>query len=196
MRSRQRYFFGRAVSPFQRGYVTEININGTAKVRFPQQGNVISGWLPVIATYTQDNKDWWLPDVGELVTCIVDENFEDGVVLGSSYSTTDTPPSAASRNTRILQFSDGAALQYDRSSHVLTVTLPSGATANVTAPDGITLNGVTIDQNGNLNSPGTVNGATDVMTNGVSLKNHPHSSGSLVAGETVVTGDSGAPIAS
>ncbi|WP_159195555.1 phage baseplate assembly protein V, partial [Escherichia coli] len=69
---------------------------------------------------SQDNKDYWLPDMGEQVEVLLDNNGEDGVVLGAVYSTVDTAP-VASRDKRYVQFSDGAAFEYDRSTHQLTI---------------------------------------------------------------------------
>lgn len=40
---------------------------------------------------------------------------------------------------------------------------------------GIDLNGVVIDDSGNINCPATVTASTDVITNSISLKNHVHS---------------------
>jgi hypothetical protein len=54
---------------------------------------------------------------------------------------------------------------------------------------GINLNGVMIDTNGNINSPATITGATDVVAAGISGKSHLHSD--------VATGgaESGPPVA-
>ena len=58
--------------------------------------------------------------MGEQVEVLLDNNGEDGVVLGAVYSTVDTAP-VASRDKRYVQFSDGAAFEYDRSTHQLTI---------------------------------------------------------------------------
>lgn len=43
------------------------------------------------------------------------------------------------------------------------------------ASGGINLNGVTIDSNGNVNSPATITATTDVVGGGIHLKTHTHS---------------------
>jgi hypothetical protein len=51
----------------------------------------------------------------------------------------------------------------------------STASGNITATaTQISLNGVTIDTSGNLNSPATITGTTDVVGGGKSLKTHKH----------------------
>ena len=64
---------------------------------------------------------------------------------------------------------------------------PTGKTLNLTAPTGITLNGVTIDSSGNVTSPATVTATTDVVGGGKHLKTHTHS------GVTTGSGTSGPP---
>jgi phage baseplate assembly protein V len=168
--------FRQRMEPFQRGFVEEVNVNGTVRVKFPQHQNLVSFWLTVIYGKTQDDKDFWLPDLGEQVACIMDQNLEDGVVLGAVYSSVDVPPAGATVNTYIKSFSDGTVIKYDRASHALTAALGAGGTANVAAPGGMTLNGVTIDTNGNVHSPGTITGDTDVIAAGISGKGHEHTS--------------------
>lgn len=53
----------------------------------------------------------------------------------------------------------------------ITVT---GKTVTETTTGNITLNGVTIDPNGNINSPATITGAVDVVGGGKHLKTHIH----------------------
>lgn len=68
---------------------------------------------------------------------------------------------------------------------------PASQVVNVVAPGGISLNGVTIDTNGNLVSPGTVTGTTEVVQGSggtaIHLSTHKHT------GVTTGAGESGAP---
>ena len=61
-----------------------------------------------------------MPDVGEHVGCLMDANFEDGVIVCSIYSDADQPPTD-DPNVRMVRFRDGAEFAYDRESHTLTV---------------------------------------------------------------------------
>ncbi|HEB1269008.1 TPA: phage baseplate assembly protein V [Escherichia albertii] len=105
----------------QTGIISDIDETSVrVRVTLPECDNLKSNWLAVLQRNSQDNKDYWLPDMGEQVEVLLDDNVEDGVVLGAVYSTVDTAP-VASRDKRYVQFSDGAAFEYDRSTHQLTI---------------------------------------------------------------------------
>ncbi|HEB1133235.1 TPA: phage baseplate assembly protein V [Escherichia albertii] len=105
----------------QTGIISDIDETSVrVRVTLPECDNLKSNWLAVLQRNSQDNKDYWLPDMGEQVEVLLDDNGEDDVVLGAVYSTVDTAP-VASRDKRYVQFSDGAAFEYDRSTHQLTI---------------------------------------------------------------------------
>ena len=105
----------------QTGIISDIDETVVrVRVTLPECDNLRSNWLPVLQRNTQENKDYWLPDIGEQVEVLLDGNGEDGVVLGAVYSTVDTAP-LASRDKRYVHFSDGAAFEYDRKLHQLTI---------------------------------------------------------------------------
>lgn len=91
-----------------------------ARVRLPECDNLRTNWLNVLQCNTQNNKDYWLPDVGEQVEVLLDANGEDGVILGAVYSDVDKPP-FSDKNVRGTKFSDGAEFSYNRASHTLTI---------------------------------------------------------------------------
>ena len=102
------------------GTVNQVDAEkGLVKVQFGDNENLISWWLHVLAGNTQDNKQYHLPDVGEGVACLVDDNCENGVVLGCVYSQVDTPPVQDLNKVHML-FKDGTWLEYDREQHKLT----------------------------------------------------------------------------
>ena len=90
-----------------------------AKVRvvFPDYDEMISWWLPIVFFKTQDDKAYWLPDIGEQVVCLMDLRDEAGAVLGAIYSSADTPP-ANSADIFEIAFKDGARLNYNRATHI------------------------------------------------------------------------------
>lgn len=96
-----------------------------ARVQMPDRDNMISGWLQVLVRSSHGDKDYGLPKVGNQVACIFDANDESGCVLGAVYSDAD-PPTADSETIRRFEFEDGGAIEYDRSSHVLKVTIGDG----------------------------------------------------------------------
>jgi phage baseplate assembly protein V len=75
----------------------------------------------------------------------MDGHDEAGTVLGAIYSSADTPP-VQSPDKYHMSFKDGASVEYDRAAHALAVTLPNGATINLSA------NGasIAIDVSGNI----------------------------------------------
>jgi phage baseplate assembly protein V len=119
--------------------------NARVRVTFPDRDQMTSWWLPVVTPKSQNDKAYWIPDVGEQVVCLMDEHDEDGAVLGSIYSTVDTPP-VSSADKWHLTMKDGATFEYDRSSHALAVSIPSGGTVSISA-NAATLQ---IDASGNI----------------------------------------------
>ena len=88
------------------------------RVTFPDYDEMISWWLPLVFFKTQDDKAYWIPDIGEQVVCLMDLRDEAGAVLGAIYSSADTPP-ANSADKFYLGFRDGAHFEYDRAAHLL-----------------------------------------------------------------------------
>jgi phage baseplate assembly protein V len=145
---------------FRVGLVNAQDVaNCRVRVTFPDRNQMQSWWLPIIRQGTQNDKDYWIPDLGEQVVCLMDEHEEDGAVFGSIFSSADTTPNGATADTRILSPKDGAVFSYNRSTHTLTVSIPSngmlnltvnGGNVNLSAPNGdITL--VTSSHNDSVN---------------------------------------------
>ncbi len=91
---------------------------GRLRVVFTEFDQMLSYWLPVVVPKTQNDKAYWIPDVGEQVVCLMDARDEDGVVLGAIYSQPDSTP-VQSADKFHLGFKDGTTLEYDRAAHVL-----------------------------------------------------------------------------
>ena len=94
---------------------------GRVRVVFDEFDQMLSYWLPIVVAKTQNDKAYWLPDLGEQVVCLMDERDEDGVVLGAIYSQVDTTP-VQSADKFHLGFKDGTAMEYDRASHVASMS--------------------------------------------------------------------------
>ena len=107
---------------FRVGKVVAVD-EKTAKVRVELEDadKVITYWLPVVVQKAQDDKFYWLPDVGELVLVgFLDYGIEQGFVLGSIYNQQDKPP-VASKDKMHIQFKDGTVIEYDRNTHKLLI---------------------------------------------------------------------------
>ena len=192
------------------GIVQERDV-ARAKVRvvFPDYDQVVSWWLPVVFAKTQNDKLYWMPDVGEQVVCLMDVRDEAGAVLGAIYSSADTPP-VSNSNIMHLGFLDGTSVEYDRAAHVLdfrfndgaemtydggnhslTIELPGGANFDLTSSGAQ----ISIDSGGNI----TIKAAGQVrLGNGAELVGvarlgdvvhvHDEDGGTLVG--TIVTASS------
>ena len=71
------------------GTVTNINpLTAKARVEFADD-NMTSYWLPILQKKTLKDKYYSVVDVGEQVACLMDENCEEGVILGAIYTSLD-----------------------------------------------------------------------------------------------------------
>lgn len=105
----------------QVGMVSAIDADKVqARVRLPECDNMRTNWPNVLQRNTQNNKDYWLPDVGEPVEVLLDANGEDGVILGAVYSNVDKPP-FSDKDVRGTKYADGTEFSYNRASHTLTI---------------------------------------------------------------------------
>ena len=145
-----------------------------ARVRIAS-GDLLTDWLPWVERRAGTSSTWSPPTVGEqcLLLCPGGE-MAAGLVLVGLYSDSHPAPVDDPDLHRTV-YADGAVIEYDQAAHTLRATLPAGATVNITAPGGITLDTPTV----------TVTG--DVVASGISLVNHIHG-GVRAGGET-----SGAP---
>lgn len=109
-----------SLNPTFRVGIVQAQDTARAKVRvvFPDYDEMISWWLPVVFFKTQNDKAYWIPDIGEQVVCLMDLRDEAGAVLGAIYSSADAPP-VNSADKFHLAFKDGARFDYDRAAHVL-----------------------------------------------------------------------------
>ncbi len=166
---------------YRRGIVQEVDA-ATHRVRcaFPERDGVVSGWLDVLVAASKGTRVYGLPAEGTQVAVLLDEHEEAGCVVGALYSEEDEPPSDSIAK-RGLVFSDGAAIEYDSESHVMTVTIPAGGQlrlAGNTSP--LALATKVEEQLGGLRS---------------AFANHTHVAGALMSPAGAVTGSTGAPAA-
>lgn len=125
----------------------------TVRVVFEDRADMVSYDLPVIVQQSQNNKDYWMPDIGEQVVCLfLPSGNAQGFVLGSFYSDADLPP-VSDPDKRHVRFADGTSIEYDRSTHTLTVDAQGPV---------------------NIVAAGNVNVTGDVIADGISLKQHTH----------------------
>ena len=106
------------------GTITAINpLTARARVQFAQD-NMTSFWLPILQAKAFKDKYYVIPDVGEQVACLMDENAEDGVVLGAIYTTEDTPLNTSEQEAAA-NFEDGSFANIDKETQTLTLSFPN-----------------------------------------------------------------------
>lgn len=135
------------MNPLRIGIVTAQDAaNCRVRVVFPDRDQMQSWWLPIVVGKTQNDKAYYLPDIGEQVVCLMDRYDEDGAVLGAIYSTVDLPPEGMSPDKLHWSSRDGGIFEYDRAQHTFTITVPISGTISVTAGNGT----IAIDSSGNV----------------------------------------------
>lgn len=121
------------------GHITSVDPEkGFAKVKFEEDNNIVSDWLPVIQGNTKDNKDSKTFDINEHVVVLIDQNLEMGVILGAIYSSDNTPPGESGKDIWMKTFKDGTKIKYDRSGKELNVEIASGGKIKLTGDVEIT----------------------------------------------------------
>ena len=106
------------------GVVSAVNVaKHRARVTFEDKDDVVSGELPILTAFAEKNKCYRLPDVGESVLCLMLPNSTEsgeGFIIGSYFNDVDTP-NANSQDVSRIDFSDGTFIEYNRSSHKLSI---------------------------------------------------------------------------
>ena len=102
------------------GIVSQIDpIKVQARVSFEDDEST-SFWLPIIQTKTLKDKFYAMPDIGEQVACLMEENSEDGVILGANYSTEDVSTTQSEKQLSV-NLEDGSYINADKENQTLTV---------------------------------------------------------------------------
>lgn len=102
------------------GIVTNINPTlAQARVQFAED-DILSYWLPILQQKTLKDKFYAIPDIGEHVACLMDENSEEGVILGAIYSSADFPP-ATSKTQLMIKFEDDSFILFNKETGILTL---------------------------------------------------------------------------
>lgn len=129
------------------GTVSNVNAaEGTVRVAFAAQDDMVTYELPVITRGSKNNKDYWLPDVDEQVLCLFLPNVSgrgvcEGFVLGTFYSSVDAPVEN-SGDVHAVKYGDGTIIKHDRSTGKLTINATGDI--DIIAGGKITINGQTI----------------------------------------------------
>lgn len=107
------------------GIISSVNAKtGTARVLFPDRGESVSGDIAIVVPFTLSAQAYYMPDVGERVVCIFDDN-NTGFILGSFFSE-NRLPNNPNKNNVYVDFGDGTLIQYNKEKKVLDFICKSG----------------------------------------------------------------------
>ena len=157
-------------------------------------GSALTYWLPWLTQRAGADRTWWAPSVGEQVMVIAPSgDLNNAVIMPAVYQDAHPAPSS-DLNVHRVEYSDGAVIEYDRSTHKLTATIPGdvevSATDNISADAG---GDITADAGGNIaataGAAATVEAALSIeltapaiTLNGVVVINGPLSQGGGTGG--------------
>ena len=160
----------RLASIVRLGIVAEVD-HQAARVRVRYGETALSRWLPWVTARAGEDRSWWAPEVGEQVLILAPSgDLGAGVVLAGVYQR-GYPAPEQSPDKHATHYRDGAVIEYDRAAHRLKAVLPTGGTAEITAPDGVTVRGdlmVTgdLDVTGAAEVAGDITGHADIGADG------------------------------
>ena len=138
------------------GIVSKLDYeNCQARVNFKDDEST-SFWLPVLQKKTLKDKFYYMPDIGETAVCLMDDKSEDGVILGSIYSSEDKSTNTSNQEISA-NFDNGSYIKCDKTENTLIFCFSkikfigdiehSGAFAN---SDGITSNSDITDKKSSM----------------------------------------------
>ena len=107
------------------GFVIELFPDkGKVRVEIRDADMIKTYQLPVLVHKTRCDKDYWMPDLGEMVVCVfLPHGLHIGFVVGAFYNDKDVVP-VENKDKRHIRFEDGAWMEYDRAAGVMQVHVP------------------------------------------------------------------------
>jgi len=150
------------------GIVKSFNVKELrADICFYDLDDMVIADMAVLQRNTQGIKDFSCLEVGEQVLCLLDEEMQDGYVLGSIAGNEDLS-NLNQDDTRFVLFPDGGLIKYDYNSHTLQILSNNiNVTGNVVVSGNITLKG-------DLEVVGSVTASGDILAGGNNSNHHRH----------------------
>ena len=174
----------------QFGTVAAVDASRHAlRVTLPALESLQTDWLPMLTLAAGGNQFYSLPDVGELVVCLLDAQGESGAVLGAIYNDADPAP-ASHADLHVLQYSNGTRIEHDRrTGDVLVKTsgkvLVQASAVTIDAPTTTTTGNLLVQgsftyQGGMMGSGGAGNAAQ--INGNISITGNVEAGGNIDAG--------------
>ena len=154
------------------GVVTSVVADrGMVRVRFPDNGKLVSNPLPVLFSRTQKNKAYDLPEVGEQVVCLfLPSGMEQGYVIGCPYSSKDKVP-VTDPDKLHYAFGDKSFFEYDRKTHKLILDIQGDV--ELTAKT-VSVEASQTKFKGDLDVAGNISATGSILDGGGNSNNHAH----------------------
>ncbi|OOF59360.1 phage baseplate assembly protein V [Rodentibacter myodis] len=150
------------------GLIAEVDY-AQARARV-KSGQILTDFLPFVTFRAGTTQTWSPPTIGEqCVILAASGEFTTACVLVGLY--TQNSPSH-SQDLHLIQFADGAIIEYNQATGALTV---SGIkVANITAANQINIDCPFVNIKGNVKVEGSITASGDVKGGKISLQNHKH----------------------
>jgi phage baseplate assembly protein V len=163
------------------GNITEVDsAKGYARVTFTDDG-IVSDWLQFLTLGAIKDNFSHTFSVNEQVACLMDENSEEGVILGAIFNE-KTPPNNGGEGIFRVKFDDNSVIEYDRNSHEYTLDIKGKI--NINAQTEININAV------NANIVATA--IAKIQAPAIELTGAVAISGALTVGGTITAPGGGA----
>ena len=181
------------------GNITEVDpAKGYARVTFTDDG-IVSDWLQfVVMGAIKDNFSHTF-SVNEQVACLMDENSEEGVILGA-LNNDKTPPNNAGDGVFRVKFDDDSVIEYNRNSHEYTldikgkINISAQSEVNISANSEVNINSTAGEVKVSaLNATVTATAIAKIQAPAIQLTGAVAISGALTVGGTI-TAPGGAAI--
>lgn len=171
------------------GNITEIDADKCyARVTFIDDG-IVSAPLQICVMGAISNKYFHIFDINEQVACLMDDNSDEGVILGAIFNN-NTKPDGGNKDVVRVKFSDNSSIEYNRSTHEYNIDVKGKI--NIKSDSEINLETITANvlaTNTNINAT-TVN----VQATTIGITGETTLTGNLTVTGTVTASVISAPI--
>ncbi|HFC6381570.1 TPA: phage baseplate assembly protein V [Neisseria lactamica] len=151
------------------------------RVKIPVLDDMETDWLPMATPAAGGNRFYSLPDVGELVVCLLDARGENGCVIGAIYNASDKPP-VSDQNKWVKRFANGTVISHDRRSGEVVVETPGKV--EIKAAQKVDIQSPQTEITGNA----TVNGLL-TYTAGLAAGNAGGGEAAKITGNVIIDGE-------
>jgi phage baseplate assembly protein V len=161
------------------GLIIERDL-ANAAVRVKIDDDYETDWLPWRTSRAGSTRTWSPPSLGEQVAVICPYGDIEGAYVDTGLYSDDVAP-PTDRDVDLIDFADGARVEYDAAAHHMKITLPAGGQVTLTADSDVTINaqgGLTINGpvtiNGDLTTNGKATITDDATIGGIGFLDHTH----------------------